>query len=575
MRWPSLLLPLLATLALGAPALAVSPVRSDPAKSPVYAQIRQQLAPEKSWALLIGVSDFDNAAWRHLGGVQPEVETVSKALTAQGFSIAPESHVGRMSHGELAKAISHFFETYGQTPDARLVVYVATHGYADPDNPAGDGYLIASDSEAPEGSAVERGYSVTELKSALSLPASRHIYMFFDSCFSGAMLPGPDRAVDTLLANKPGEALSPETAEWTHDLLGLNARLVLTAGNASETVPDGDSPFGAAVAAALAGEADMDGDGLILGSELAQYVRGRVARASRLANHPNDPVFAVIAKSDNPNGPKGIDAALQGDFIFLDPLGATPAAQQGIDEQAALLKEQQARLSDGQFLACVDCPTMVKLPGSGGKLALSSTEVTYAQWDACYRVAACQRYLPDDGFGRGDRPAANLTWLDALQYLSWLKTRSGDAPCISYRIPTLDEWRYAALYGTAGQVSWPQAVADGHPVCWGCGPGQDGVAAIRVASEPADAAGLYDMLGNVWEWVADGVAPNEPRCALEVINEHGACGDGRVVGGSFATRADAMAGIGDGGVAPRTGNGVRAWSSPAVGLRVACDVKPD
>ncbi len=58
--------------------------------------------------------------------------------------------------------------------------------------------------------------------------------------------------MDNILAGKPELALSKETAAWTLDLLSHNARLVLTAGNASQSVPDVDNPFATAVVDALA-----------------------------------------------------------------------------------------------------------------------------------------------------------------------------------------------------------------------------------------------------------------------------------------------------------------------------------
>jgi formylglycine-generating enzyme required for sulfatase activity len=80
------------------------------------------------------------------------------------------------------------------------------------------------------------------------------------------------------------------------------------------------------------------------------------------------------------------------------------------------------------------------------------------------------------------------------------------------------------------------------------------------------------MVGNVWEWVADGADPAAPECDLTAIRQSGQCSPGRVMGGSYATRADALPTIAAGGTAPRTGND-RPWSSPTIGLRVACDVK--
>src|SRR5690606_4083362 len=200
--------------------------------------------------------------------------------------------------------------------------------------------------------------------------------------------------------------------------------------------------------------------------------------------------------------------------------------------------------------------------------ALSSTEITYAQWDACFRESICRRYVPDGGFGRGDRPVGGVTWLDALQYTTWLSTKpEGEQPCDEYRLPTIDEWRSAALYSTPGPVTGETAVAASSPVCWGCSAGEDGLAAGRTAASPANPAGLYDMVGNLWEWV-DGDAG---ACTPQALDD-GTCAPGRVMGGSYATRADALPLIAEGGAAPRTGN-VQPWSSPTIGFRVACDVK--
>ncbi|MEO6015397.1 MAG: SUMF1/EgtB/PvdO family nonheme iron enzyme [Devosia sp.] len=573
LKFSALLAPLVLALMAGS-ALAITPITDIQDKT--RQEIARQLGPTHSYALLIGISEFDNPGWQDLSGVAGEIDKIGTALQGQGFTIVPESKVGRLDHQALADTMAQFFATYGKEAEDRLVVYVATHGYSDPSRPDADGYLVASDAGSPKNGDLKNGYSVKELSSALTSLAAQHVFLFFNSCFSGAMLPEPTRDAATLLGAKPAQALSKETADWTLDMLAHNARLILTAGDASQTVPDANNPFSLAVVDAINGQADVDGDGLVLGTEIAQFVRGRVARATRLAGHANDPVFAVLPKisapavlrPDAPN-PDRIDYALQGDFIFLTPGGPKQTAD-GKSEQDVQLADRQKRLLSNQFLACVDCPTMVEVPGAETRLALASTEITYAQWDACFRESACHRYVPDDGFGRGDRPAGGVTWLDALEYVTWLGTKTGaDQPCVVYRLPTSGEWSAAALYGSHGPVTWEAAVADTSPVCWGCGPGQDGNAAMRTASAPADPAGLYDMVGNLWEWVEDDAG----ACDLTAIRHSGKCdAPGRVMGGSYATSASALINIANGGGVPRTGND-KPWSSPSIGFRVACDVK--
>src|SRR5690606_21125223 len=113
-------------------ALAITPVTD--AQQKVRSEIERQLSRGNSYALVIGISDFDNPDWPDLGGVRKEYEQITSALSAQNFTIVPESTVGRVDHRTLTAAITKFFATYGKNAEDRLVVYIATHGYADASN---------------------------------------------------------------------------------------------------------------------------------------------------------------------------------------------------------------------------------------------------------------------------------------------------------------------------------------------------------------------------------------------------------------------------------------------------------
>lgn len=536
-----------------------------PQQKAVWAQIASQLGTQQSFALVIGISQFDRL--KALRGVQPEVEVVAKAFAGQGFVVERGDLDGRLDKQGLKKAIADFLAKHGDRAQNRLIIYIATHGYAAKDR-RDLGFLAASDSVSPGRDDFEAtAYSVRELSAALTGIAAQHVYLFFNACFSGAMVPDPVRGEDKQQMSKPEllKALSPEVAAWTLDLLSHNARLVLTAGSDSQVVPDVDNPYGRAIVAGLSGEADADGDGLVLGTELAQFVRGRVARETRKGKRANDSVFAVLPKlvppSDpRPDAPPHVDYALQGDFVFLSPRGPRDMASEGRDELAEIMAARAKRLPAGQFVECPDCPVMVEMPGR--KLALGRTEVTYAEWDACYREFGCRRFLPDEGRGRGDRPAAGMTWQDALEFTLWLDGKS-KKQCGAYHIPSRKEW----LEGSSAATDGLAAVAEsGRANCEGCEMGRPQGDALPVGSLPGNALGLSDVNGNLWEWVDEG-----GNCGFAELRRDGSCSDGTVMGGSYATAAARLASDLEGRL-PRTSN-EHPWSWPTVGLRVACDLK--
>lgn len=553
-------------------------------------EIQARLGTGNSYALVIGISEFGNSAnpfgglfnpWRALPGVPDEIPAISEAFAGHDFQVRTYAP-GSVTKAELAREISRFVSTYGSDPRNRLVVYIASHGYRDVHDPDGIGYIITSDSVHPDDPRFrDTAYSVTELSRDLQAGiAAQHVYLFFNACFAGALMLDvvPD-AAGTRAARPRVDALTDEVAAWTRTLLASNARMVLTAGNDLQEVPDRDNPFARAVVAGLAGAADADGDGLILGTELAQFVRGYVARETYRMGRPNDPVFAIIPKLTpppvaHPDAPERIDYALQGDFVFLTPEPAMLArARARVSAADEVLESRRSRLPANQFTECIDCPVMVEVgehPAPDGRsvvrLALARTETTYAEWDACFREFGCRRYIPDGGLGRGDRPVSGITWEDVLQFETWLTSKSG-AQCERYRLPTREEWIAAARPAQSNPLT---AAADtGRAVCRDC-PGVDApAAAARTASLRENDRGLHDMEGNLWEWVRGA----EPSCGFRDLGDAPRCeADGTVIGGSFATASASLDLAMEGHPMPRTSNS-RPFSLPTVGFRIACEMR--
>ena len=134
--------------------------------------------------------------------------------------------------------------------------------------------------------------------------------------------------------------------------------------------------------------------------------------------------------------------------------------------------------------------------------AVSRFEVTFENWDACVGAGACRDVA--DSWGRGKMPVINVSWRDAKQYVTWLSRSTSK----EYRLLAEAEWEYAARSGTATRYSWGPGVGKGNANCDGCGSRWDLQQTAPVGSFKPNAFGLYDMHGNVWEWVEDVWHPN-------------------------------------------------------------------
>ena len=178
--------------------------------------------------------------------------------------------------------------------------------------------------------------------------------------------------------------------------------------------------------------------------------------------------------------------------------------------------------------------------------AIGKYEVTFAEYDRyLYAQGIKERNFPSDqGWGRERRPVINVSWDDAVAYARWLSKQTGKR----YRLPTEAEWEYAARGGTTSTWFWSDDVSQactyanvfdrGHEaelksryrITWESAPCEDDYAETApVGSFKANAFGVHDTAGNVWEWVEDcyhetyegapldGSAWNDDGCNLRVL----------------------------------------------------------
>ena len=131
--------------------------------------------------------------------------------------------------------------------------------------------------------------------------------------------------------------------------------------------------------------------------------------------------------------------------------------------------------------------------------AMSKYEVTFKEYDVFTDATGRERVFDSGGWGRGLRPVRHVSWYDAIAYTEWLSEQTGDR----YRLPTEAEWEYAARAGTETAYSWGNEIGRNRANCDGCASLWDGERTALVGSFKANGWGVYDMHGNVWEWVQD------------------------------------------------------------------------
>lgn len=295
-------------------------------------------------------------------------------------------------------------------------------------------------------------------------------------------------------------------------------------------------------------------------TEMAQQLRLRVYDASGRAQLPA--YYDQLATSRTLSGDPG------------QPKTAVPENNDVFGAPSRSLGHREA------FTECPFCPELVVLrPGEyemgsekteegrqanegprrtveiSKKFAIGKYEVTNREWDRCVEEGGCAN-RPPHSEKDAQKPVVDVSWSDAGDYLRWLSGKTHAA----YRLPAEAEWEYAARadakkqngetprYFFGDKAERLCEYANGADLSVGvlpyanrlCDDGVGRETSIAGRYKPND-WGLYDMLGNAWEWVqdcwhetydkapADGSAWTEAECQRRVVR-----------GGSWRSGADAL-----------------------------------
>lgn len=241
-------------------------------------------------------------------------------------------------------------------------------------------------------------------------------------------------------------------------------------------------------------------------------------------------------------------------------------------------------LSPGDSIQdCDECPQLVVIPegsfdmGSNSEgeserpltsvsirqpIAIGVYEVTFDEWGTCILEGGCSTRPYSEGWGRGTRPVMNVSWEDTQQYLDWLSNKTGE----SYRLPSEAEWEYAARAGTSTDYFWGTDVGSYRANCDGCGSEWDNEQTAPAGSFSPNNFGLYDVHGNVNEWVQDCWYDNHAGApGNEAAREYSGCTDRVYKGGSWYSYAEFLR---VSNRTPQAASEIRSWT----GFRVVRDL---
>lgn len=435
---------------------------------------------ERRVALVIGNSDYAHAS--SLPNPKHDATDMSRALEGLGFDVLTALDLNAKGFLDTYDA----FEAKLQDADVALFYY-AGHGMQF----RSENYLVAVDAKLENEFALRReAFSLTSFVELMERHATVNL-AFVDACRDNPLASRLFRSLSRTRSGGATRGLSPMPQRDAETLV-----VYATAPN--DVAADGtgkNSPFTQAMLNNMTTE--------------RLEVEVMLKRVTR----------EVLVETDGKQKPERV-SGLATEFYFA---GNAPDVTSGTKEQHLVLQNLAAEIvtpdhsSVAKRLGAAMLPETVALSGGvfrmgcrGGDTCradelpvhqvelkpfdMSRYETTFAQWDLCVADGGCRKVRDDEGWGRGQRPVINVSWVDANNYTRWLSEKTGQ----TWRLPTEAEWEYAARAGAE------TAFATGAKLK----PGDANVGRQHEGTRPVgqytpNAFGLHDMHGNVWEWVAD------------------------------------------------------------------------
>lgn len=187
--------------------------------------------------------------------------------------------------------------------------------------------------------------------------------------------------------------------------------------------------------------------------------------------------------------------------------------------------DETARKPFSVFKDCDTCPELVVIPPGEFMMgqefsnpneqpvhkvtiaypfAIGRAEIKVGEWNACVADGVCRDFSDFTRVYPDEYPQAGPGWSLSKNYVDWLSKMTGK----TYRLPSEAEWEYAARGGTQTRYWWGPGFMNNMANCAYCGPHQRVIGLTKAGYYPANPFGLFDVSGNLTEWMEDCWNPN-------------------------------------------------------------------
>ena len=458
----------------------------------------------KRWAIVMGVNNYDDARVRDLEFAANDARLMAAALEQSGlydgvYLFADGEPNAEPTFDNVLMKLSVVTKNAG--PNDMILFFFSGHGF--PDDQEGHNYLVAKNTNVDL--LLKTGIGLQEIYRFLNDSKARSKVVLLDACHSG---PRKDKAGDIALSG-----------QYLYNGVGSVAIASSQYEQSSWEWPEkGTGAFTWFLVQGMGGEADVapfgNGDGLVTSHELNLYVTEAVQSWANQNNRVQTPRADINMTGDVVLGVTGhgqptvilsqvsTGGSCPAGMVYIPPGSFTMGCSTG-DEQCDDNEKpaKQVTISRGY---CMDIYEVI----NRNYAAFLNANGSICNGTECVSVNDQYFRLKQNGMswqvenGWEKHPVNGVTWYGAKAYCKSIKKR----------LPTEAQWEYAARGGTTTPYYWGGIMKAGQANFCDVkcsydyknrmfNDGYETTSPVGIYSE--NNYGLYDMLGNVWEWVED------------------------------------------------------------------------